>query len=197
MIEIIGVTAGIIAVILAIWAVLISIGMIKKEFRVTHPKNGIKQASKQQLKNMFLKLNKNKAFTISSQKDTDLSIHWNIVDKKWMEVLGPAWLKKNYRAWMLLDDDKKMVKYNEQITEKSFTSGSTGAHYETSFFRGIQLWRTEHGYRWGIKTDFTVGEIYNYKFNPNDIKEVIRQIANDQGWSFGLVTTKKQALYTR
>ncbi len=195
--EIIGVVVGILAVIFAGWAVLLSLGLIKKEFQVTRPKPGTAQVSKAQLKSMLLKLNKNKAFTVSSPKDTDLLIQWTIVDKKWIEVLGPAWSKKNYYAWLLLDDDAKMVKCTEQITETGFTAGATGVHYETGFFRGIQLWRIERGYRWGIKPDFRVGEIYNYRFNPNDIKEVIRQIANDHGWSFGLVTSKSQASYKR
>src|SRR3989338_500140 len=106
MIEIIGVAVGIIAVAFAVWAVLLAIGMVKKAFRVTHAKEGSEQVSKEQLKSMLLKLNKNKAFTVSASKDTDLFIQWKIVDKKWIEVLGPAWLKKNYYAWVLLDDDE-------------------------------------------------------------------------------------------
>ncbi len=197
MLELLGALIGIAAVIFALWVVFYAVGIVKKEFQVTNSKKGAKSVSKAQLKSMLLKLNNNKLFKISQPKDTDLFLQWKIIDKKWIEVLGPAWLNKNYYAWILLDEEKKMVKYNELITEKSFTSGTTGFHGEASFFRGIQLFRKERGYAWGVRSDFTIGEIYNYKFNPNDIKEVIRQIANDHGWSFGLVTTKSQASYKK
>ena len=198
MLELIGIVIGIIAVLFAIWMALWATGLIKKGFQRTEGKQEVKPISKSVLKKLLLKLNKPKhPFKLKEANDTDLIVQWDVVDAKWIEILGKGWLNKVYKAWLLLDDEKKTVKYNEMIVEKSLTMGPLGAHGEASYFRGIQLWRKERGYRWGIRNDFSIGEVYNYKFNPSDVKEIVRQIANDNGWAFELVTTKGQASYRR
>ncbi|MBS3176859.1 hypothetical protein J4457_06515 [Candidatus Woesearchaeota archaeon] len=190
----IGLIVGIIAVIFAIVIVLYATGIIKKGFQRSEPKPGAKFLSKTELKKMLLKLNNKKnPFSVKSSEDTDLFIEWKILNAKWIEMLGKAWAKKTYSAWVLLDEKDKTVRYNERIKEAGFTAGAAGVSGEVSSFRGIELWRKERGYRYGIKEDFSIGEVYNYKFNPSDIKDVIRQIANDHGWAFELVISKRQA----
>ncbi len=192
MIEILGIIAGVIALVFAIWMTLWALGIYKKPLQRTEGKG--KPIAKAKLKALLLKLNKPKhPFTLKSAKDTDLFIEWKIIDAKWIEALGTAWAKKSYYGWLLLDESTNTARLNEMITEKSLTLSGPSVHGEASFFRGVQLFRKERGYRWGIKSDFSVGEIYNYKFNPNDLKEVLRQICNDKGWAFELVTTKSQA----
>ncbi len=192
MIEIIGIIVGVLAVVLAIWAALWAMGVYRKGLQRTEGKG--KPLTKAKLKTLLLKLNKPKhPFTLKSAKDTDLFVEWKIIDAKWIEALGAAFAKKNYYGWVLLDEKTHTARMNEMITEQSLTLSGPSVHGEASFFRGVQLFRKERGYRWGIKPDFSVGEIYNYKFNPNDIKEILRQICNDNGWAFELVTTKGQA----
>ena len=192
---IIGIIAGILGIILAVWMALWAIGLLKKGFQRSEPKPGSKQLSKKELKRLLLRLNnKHNPFRIQEAEETDLIAVWDIVDAKWIEILGKAWLKKRYTAYFLLDETTKTVKCNEMIKENSSTAGPTGIHFEKSFFRGIQLWRKEQAYRWGIRDDFTIGEIYNYKFDPANVKDIVRQIANDHGWAFTLVTTRGQVL---
>lgn len=195
---VLGVIFGILGVIAAVFAALYAIGIIKKGFSRSEGKAGATPIKKEALTSMLLKLNRNKkVFSISKAKDTDLHVEWKVVDAKWLEVLGEAWEKKTYKAWILLDDRTKTVKYNEMIVDKEISLGATGAHGEAVFFRGIQLWRKERGYMFGIRGDFTVGEIFNYKFAPSDIKDVVRQIANERGWAFELVVSKGQASYPK
>ncbi|MEK6822494.1 MAG: hypothetical protein AABY13_01590 [Nanoarchaeota archaeon] len=194
----VGIVAGIVGVALALIAVLYATGLIKKGFQRSEGAPGVRPVSKAFLKAVLLKLNKPKhPFKVTVAKDTDLYVTWTVVDAKWIEVLGAAWLNKVYKIWVLLDDTTRTVRVNELVTERSFTAGASGVHGERSFFRGVQLWRKERAYRWGIRPDFSVGEIYNYKFNPSDLKDVIRQIANDRGWAFEVVTTKGQASFKR
>ncbi len=51
------------------------------------------------------------------------------------------------------------------------------------------------GYRWGVREDFSIGEVFDYEFAPADIKGVVRQIANDHGWAFQLVLRKPRAVH--
>lgn len=191
-IVVLGVAVALAAIGFAIWMALWATGLVKKGFQRTEGKG--KPVSKAKLLSLLLRLNKAKhPFKLTEAKGTDLFLEWKIVDAKWVEVLGTAWEKKNYYAWILLDEATKTAKVNELITEKSLTWAGPRVSGEASFFRGVQLFRKERGYRWGIKPDFSVGEIYNYKFNPLETKDVLRQICNDNGWAFELVTTKGQA----
>jgi len=52
--------------------------------------------------------------------------------------------------------------------------------------------KRERAIAFGIRPDFSVGELYNYKFNPEDVKDLLRQVANENGWSFALVVSKGQ-----
>ncbi|MBI4144722.1 hypothetical protein HY493_00755 [Candidatus Woesearchaeota archaeon] len=197
-VAILGVVAGVIAIVFAVWMALWATGIYKKALQRTEGASGAKPVTKSKLKAMLLRLNKPKhPFTLKPAKDTDLFVEWKIVDAKWIEVLGGAWLKKNYYGWLLLDDATKTARMNEMITEKSLTLAGPGAYGEASFFRGVQLFRKERGYRWGIRTDGTIGEVYNYRFNPMQLKEVLRQVCNDNGWAFELVTTKGQASFPK
>ena len=195
MFVVIALTAAILAIILAIWAALYAAGILKRGFARTEAVSGKKPVSKTSLKRVLLKLGKKNPFTATAPKDTDVRFEWKIVDARWIEVLGKGWHNKAYTAWALLDDSTKTVKYNEQIVEKAGTAGAIGIHGQSSFFRGVTLWQKERSYRYGIREDFSIGEIYNYTFDPSQIKDVVRQIANDHGWAFELVTTRSQASY--
>ena len=192
---IIGLTFGIIGLIFAIWMVLYALGIIDKGFQRSEGKSGVIPISKSSLNNRLLKLNNNNAFNVKKAADTDLYIEWNIIDSKWIEILGESWKKKFYKAWVLLDESKNTIRYNELILEKELSLGPTRAYGEVSYFRGVQLWRKERAVMFGIRKDYTIGEIYNYKFAPSDIKDVIRQIANENGWAFELVVSKRRASY--
>lgn len=195
---IIGIAAGFVGVLLAVIAVLYAAGLIKKGFRHSEPAPGVKPVAKKILKALLLKLNNPRhPFTVKTAQDTDLYVEWIIVDAKWIEVLGTAYLNKMYTLWVLLDETIKTVRVNELITEKSITAGSTGFHGETSFFRGVQLWRKEQSRRFGIKSDFSIGEVYKYTFNPDEMKDIVRQVANDNGWAFELVVTKNLASFSK
>jgi hypothetical protein len=192
-IEILGIIIGIIGIFFAIGIALWATGLVKKGFQKSGPAPGSRLVTKSSLKSMLLKLNINKdTFTVSESKDSDLFIEWKIMNSKWIEALGVSWTKKTYRAWVYLDETTKTVQYTEMIVDSDFTAGDTGVHFQTSFFKGIVLFGTERGYRWGIRDDFTIGEIYNYRFTPSNIKDIVRQIANDHGWSFELVVAGKK-----
>ena len=194
-IAMIGVAVGILAAIFGLVVAAWAVGLFKSGFQRSEPPVGIEPIAKSALSETLLRLNRPEhPFRVMPGEDTDLAVEWDIVDAKWIEILGRGWACKAYRAWLLLDEATKTVKYCEKITESGFQAGG-GLHVggQYSSFTGIQLWGKQRGYRWGIRDDFTVGEIYNYRFSPSDVKDVIRQIANDHGWAFELVTTRGQA----
>lgn len=195
--RIIGFIVGMVGAIFAIIAIIYSANLIINGISRSKPREGSKFISKAKLKDRLKSLNKNKSFIIKDVDDTDLFIEWDIVDSKWIEFLGRAWLKKSYRAWILLDEKERTVKYHEMIIEKGRTTGAIGISNISYSFNGFRLWGKEKSYRYGIKEDYTVDEIYNYKFDPSDIKNLVRQIANDNGWAFGLVLYRKNALFNK
>lgn len=188
---IIGIVAGVLAFVFAGAVVVWAVSLARKGMH-SEPAMNCAVVDKMTLQQMLLKLNQpGHPFQVRTSNEADLVIEWSVVDAKWIEVLGRAWERMNYYAWIVIDDNARTVKYHERIHQASVVagggSGLTGKSYSA---RGFESWAKRRGYRWGIRDDFSVGEIYNFQFTPNDLKEIIRQIVNDHGWVFELTLAK-------
>ena len=146
-----------------------------------------KHISRKQLSEVFLKLNKKNPFNIIKENDFEFKINWKIVSAKWREVLGMAWKDKTYHAWVSLDEKNKQVNYAEAILEKEKTLGAVKSRITSIILKGTLIPRKEQGKQYSIKKDFSIGEVYDYKFSPKEIKKVIMQIALKNGWNFKMV----------
>ncbi|MFH2020933.1 MAG: hypothetical protein ABIJ34_05935 [archaeon] len=173
----------------------VSVGLyfaFKNVAGASKPKEGTKVVSVKDLKQKLIKLSAKNPFKVkaSSEEGIDLDIEWIVLDAKWIEILGKGWENMKYTAKIVFDETKKTLRYQEMIVHTERTMGPLRISGQSSFTKGCIINRRIKSYRYGIKDDGSIGEIYKFDFRPNDVKDVVRQIANDNGWTFALYLHK-------
>lgn len=187
---VVGIAVGLVATLFAIATVAWMIAMTRRKAR-TVPLPNTPVVERVQLLNSLLKLNHpDHPFVLRIADDADLRIEWDVVEARWIEALGSGSESLKYRAWLSLDDRTKTVEYFETLLQKGSTSGGPTANFGTHTSSGFILSGRRSGRRWAIGHDFKIGEVLNYRFSPDDVKDMIRQLANDAGWAFHLRLTK-------
>ncbi len=141
-------------------------------------------------------------FSASKGKDTDLVIERDIVDADYYKLVGQEKIKKTYRAYMLFEESKQEVKYNEEITEASSNlgAGTRGISFGTSksFFKGKTFGYKEFGKTYAIKKDtLTAGKVVDYSFDVKKIRGPIEDLLAHNKWKLVLVTPRKDASYRK
>lgn len=194
LVVLIGVVVGLVALVFAVAATAWAIKRARRGMR-SAARSGIAAVPKSELKRILLQLNNQQhPFRLDTSPKTDLAIEWRVADARWIELLGRASEKLTYQAWILLDEPTQTVKYWEQLLETKLVAGGAGGAFSQSHSSsGFELWGRRTARRWGVRPDFSVGEVLNYDFTPADVKDLIRQIANDHGWNFELVSRKRLA----
>jgi len=186
---IIGIIIGTVGVIIGLWAsIKFTLGTAYK----CEANKKTKPISSLMLESKYKQLNKKNPFKFinSKEKNINLIVEWNVLDTKWIETLGKSWLSIKYVGFIVLDEKTKTVRYHEKIVEKNMSFGSFGFYGNSFFQKGMIISRRIKSYRFGIKEDGSIGEIYNFDFNPLDLKGLVRQIANDNGWNFIIYFSK-------
>jgi len=135
--------------------------------------------------------NRSNPFKIIDSGKSDFEVDWTIIDAKWL--LGTSWANKKYHAWLYADDKRKTVRYCEMITEWKAGITDSGFGFRATLFRGVVLFQKERAAMWSIDKDGKIGKIYDYKFDPMDVKGIFKRIANDNGWEFVQVVTPMHA----
>jgi len=141
-------------------------------------------------------------FTASKGKDTDVVIEREIVNADYYELVGEEKVKKNYQAYMLLDEGVQDAKYNEQLTDASSkaTVGPDGLKFGTSkgFFKGKTFGTKEFDKTFAIKKDTKEpGKVVDYTLEVNRIRNPIQDLLSQSNWKFTLVTSRKDASYKK
>lgn len=185
---ILGIITGIFALILVIFVIIWL--LLLNPYRTIHSDKK-KIVSKNILVKSLLKLDKKNPFSVKKDKKYDLAIEWNIVGAKWRDTFGKAWKNKVYKSWMRIDEEKKEIRYCEEIIEKQKSMGVIKFYGLSYMFKGAELFQKEYVYQSGIKSNHSIGEIYKYNFTPENLKNIIRKISLDNGWNFRLVISKR------
>lgn len=117
-----------------------------------------------------------------------LVLTWRYVDSKWWEILAKAGLQKTYELHVKLNEKKKKATLIDVTKTISWSAGPTKANISWAGFRGI-IFALEIGKQWGIKENFTLGKIHDYRFNPSEIKTPVMNTILRRGWDveFGLI----------
>jgi len=158
---------------------------------------------KDQLVNGIIDLGtKTGEFSASIGKDTDLVIQREIVNADYYKAVGEEKIKKNYQAYILLDEGKREAKYNEEITEASSNAniGLGGMSFGTqkSFFKGKTWGTKEFGKTYAIKKDtMEPGKVVDYSFDVKKIRGPIEDMLAQHSWKLTLVTSRKDASYKK
>ena len=112
---------------------------------------------------------------------------WKYVDARWLELFAKAGLTKCYELRMKFDEARHTVTMVDRTKEASWRAGMGGGSGSTSTSQGVVM-AYEVGKQWGIKRNFELGKIYDYKFVPSEIKLPILNSILRSGWDvrFGI-----------
>jgi hypothetical protein len=123
---------------------------------------------------------------IEERKDK-LVATWKYVDAHWWELLAKAGLTKVYELHIKFDKTQRLVTLIDVTKSVAWRAGPTSVRLRGGFFRGIML-AYEIGKQWGIKENFELGKVYDYKFVPQEIKMPIMNSILRSGWDvrFGI-----------
>lgn len=134
----------------------------------------------------ILKINRESApFQIIDGKSegVDLIAEWKIVDARWHEIFAKANLTKVFRISMKLDAAKNEVRARDQEYTVEWRAGVPGLSAAVSSFQGQQV-SVEFGTAYAFKEDGEAGQVYNYRFNTNEIKKPIQDAVAACGWKY-------------
>jgi hypothetical protein len=119
------------------------------------------------------------------ERGRTLVVTWRYLDAKWWELLAKAGLRKVYELHVKLDGAKKQATLIDVLKSVSWKAGPTEVRVYGGFFRGISV-GFEIGKGYGIKENFEVGEVYDYKFSPQEIKNPVMNTILRSGWAVRL-----------
>ena len=110
-----------------------------------------------------------------------LVVTWKYVDARWLELFAKAGLTKSYELQIKFDEARHSVTMVDRTKEASWRAGLGGDSASASTSQGVVM-AYEVGKQWGIKRNFEVGKIYDYKFVPAEIKLPILNSILRSGW---------------
>ena len=189
---------GLIAVGVAIWVTLWSMGFFQYLGGKKKSPNAI---SKETLKEKISAINSPELpYQITPAKESDFFLEWKIVDAKWYGVFSKERVEKTYHAFILLDDSRKTARYYEELGSVEWHIGTDGiskpsVYYKEEFFKGRILFKKSWGVQYGIKESGKFGKVYEYKFDIGYARDPLKKIVEASGWEFVPVVRKTHAVY--
>ena len=190
---VIGAIIGIVAALGGVFVAIFATGMF--EYQGGKKKPGIEPVGKETLRERISGINSlTLPYEIKPSEKTDLELIWKIADARWLAVFAKEGIKKTYRAYIYLDESKHTVRFWQAIDNVEWVAGAPKVHFQKEFFRGKIIYQKSYGVQYGVKEDGTVGKVYEYKFDINDIVGPIQKQALDGGWEFIEVMMKKHAM---
>jgi len=113
----------------------------------------------------------------------DLIAEWKIVDAQWYEVFAKANLTKVFRICMKLDPQKRQVRAVDREYTLEWKAGVPSLSLAASTFRGQQT-SISFGSGYAFTETLAPGQVYQYKFNTNELKKPIQEAVAASGWSY-------------
>lgn len=124
---------------------------------------------------------------VRETKKGELIFTWKYLDAKWWELLAKAGTKKSYELRARFNEKKHEALLIDVSKSLSWRAGITGARIGWWAFRGIQV-GFALGQQYGLKENFQPGQVYDFKFNPSEIKTPVMNTILKNGWNvrFGI-----------
>jgi len=120
-----------------------------------------------------------------TEENGRLVVTWKYVDAKWWEIIAKSGLTKVYQLHIKLNVRKKEAILIDVKKDVSWGVGPTKVRLSGGYFRGI-VTGIEIGDQWGIKENIHLGKIYEYKFQPSEIRTPIMNTILKSGWNMRL-----------
>jgi hypothetical protein len=140
-----------------------------------------------ELRRRVLEANQFDAPVMVAERGKELLVTWKYVDAKWWELLAKAGLTRIYELHVKFDDARKEATLVDVKKSVSWRAGPTQVRLGGGFFRGVDL-SFEIGQAWGIRENFQLGKVYEYKFVTSEIKSPVMNTILRSGWAvrFGI-----------
>ncbi len=197
--QIIALIVGILAAGVGVYFALRALGYF--QYLGGKKRSSIPSVTKETLMGRLLNLNDlSKPYSLIEGKDTDLIAEWKIVDAQWYGIFSKSHVSQAYRAYLLLDEARHTVRCYEELGMVSWVKGADGlrptVNYRKSFFRGRILYKKKLGKGHVMKEPpAEAGEVYEYKFDINEIRQPIVSVVRESGWEWVPVTARRHATF--
>ena len=114
----------------------------------------------------------------------DLVAEWRIVDARWYEIFAKASLTKVFKVLMKFDEASGEVRAVDQEWTVEWRAGVPTLGLSVETFRG-QTKEFSFGTAYAFKEDLSgYGKVYQYKFQTNEIKDPLIEVAQQNGWGW-------------
>ncbi|MBI3739541.1 MAG: hypothetical protein HY258_10890 [Chloroflexi bacterium] len=118
-----------------------------------------------------------------ASQNADLIAEWKIVDAKWYEIFAKANLTKVFRIYIKFDAAKHEVRAKDEEYTVQWKAGLPSLSISAQKFQG-QVISMEFGTAYAFTEEFAPGQVYQYRFNTNEIKKPIQDAAAACGWNY-------------
>lgn len=122
---------------------------------------------------------------IAEEKGKNIIVTWKYLDAKWWEIMSKQGRQESFKLIIKFDEKRHRVTLIDVITKMRWGAGPSGVRFGFSFFRGIYL-NYSLGAAWGIKENFTLGKIYDFKFSSEEIHNPVMNTILRSGWDVRL-----------
>ncbi len=123
-------------------------------------------------------------------ENVDLIAQWKIVDATWYEIFAKANITKVFRIFLKFDPDKHELRAQDHEYQVEWRAGVPSLSLSVSSFKG-QMTSVEFGSGYAFTEELSPGQVYKYRFNTNEIKKPIQEVAASCGWSYKGITFGK------
>jgi len=129
------------------------------------------------------------AVMVTEKNPRHLVVTWKYVDATWFEVFRKAGMTSTYFLHIKFNPEKNAVYLVDRTKTIKWHKGPLGFAKSFSLFSGILMNKLAIGKAWGIRENFSIGKLYDYKFSPEEIKNPVMNTILRSGWNlrFALV----------
>lgn len=155
---------------------------------------GVARVSPQELRTRLLGLNRETApwhIRDGAAEGVDLVAEWRVVDARWYEIFAKAGLQKAHQVLMKFDPAKGEVRSVDRDWTVEWRAGVPSLSLAAEAFRGQKVevsFGTAYAFR---EEDLTYGQVYEYRFNSQEMKGPLRDAALAAGWGWKGVAFSK------
>ena len=142
--------------------------------------------SSQEVINKILELNRPTApyqIIDGASEGVVLIAEWKIVDAEWYEIFAKSGLEKVFRIYLKLDSEKNQVRTKDYEYSIAWKVGIPSLSLAVSGFQG-QKTSMEFGTAYAFTEELKLGQVYNYRFNTNEIKKPLKDAIAACGWKY-------------
>ena len=158
------------------------------------PPKGGRRIPASELRQRLLGLNRDTApwqVRDGTPEGVDLVAEWRVVDARWYEIFAKAGLEKVHQVLMKFDESNGEIRSVDKDWTVEWSAGTPRLTATAEAFRGQKVevsFGTAYAFR---EEDLTYGKVYEYRFNTQELKGPLREMALAAGWGWKGVAFSK------